>query len=187
MACIYGDVNRIETTGASRQTANQDNLPMQGVSASHELARTDLSRVNQYKDAIQRAAQAHQIDPAVVAAIISRETRGGSPHVMSNGWGDHGYAFGLMQVDRRHHKPEGEWNSQQHIIQGTGILAWFINQMKAKFPSWSKEQQLKGGIAAYNCGDQRVCSYEEIDSNTTRHDYSNDVVARAQFYKRNGF
>uniref|UniRef100_A0A0E9XA42 Lysozyme g n=1 Tax=Anguilla anguilla TaxID=7936 RepID=A0A0E9XA42_ANGAN len=59
--------------------------------------------------------------------------------------------------------------------------------MKAKFPSWSKEQQLKGGIAAYNCGDQRVCSYVEIDSNTTGHDYSNDVVARAQFYKRNGF
>lgn len=44
-----------------------------------------------------------------------------------------------------------------------------------------------GGIAAYNMGDGNVHSYENVDEKTTGKDYSNDVVARAKWYKRNGF
>ena len=69
-----------------------------------------------------------------------------------------------------------------------------------------------GGIAAYNQGDGNICkhrktrngcweamgasyngdydpaqSYRMVDSRTTGQDYSNDVVARAPFYKRNGY
>lgn len=43
-----------------------------------------------------------------------------------------------------------------------------------------------GGIAAYNMGDGNVHSYDNVDEKTTGKDYSNDVVARAQWYKRNG-
>lgn len=42
-----------------------------------------------------------------------------------------------------------------------------------------------GAIAAYNMGDGNVHSYESVDANTTGKDYSNDVVARAQWYKDN--
>ncbi|KAJ8358888.1 hypothetical protein SKAU_G00154130 [Synaphobranchus kaupii] len=170
MASIYGNILKVETTGASQQTANQDGLRMAGVSASHELARADLNRVSQYKRIITKVARAHQIDPAVIAAIISRETRGGSEH-----------------VDKRRHTPEGGWDSEQHLNQGTEILVSSIKQIQVKFASWSKEQQLKGGLAAYNMGASNVPSYQGIDSNTHMKDYSNDVVARAQFYKRNGF
>jgi len=44
-----------------------------------------------------------------------------------------------------------------------------------------------GGLAAYNMGDGNVHSYENVDENTTGEDYSNDVVARAQWYKRRCF
>jgi len=44
-----------------------------------------------------------------------------------------------------------------------------------------------GGIAAYNTGDKNVHSYENADANTTGRDFSNDVVARAQWYENNFF
>ncbi|KAJ8393668.1 hypothetical protein AAFF_G00058870 [Aldrovandia affinis] len=186
MASTYGDVTRIQTTGASAVTAGQDNLSMQGVQASNQLAETDLSRMNGYKGLITRVGRAQRMDPAVIAAIISRESRAGAPGILQDGWGDHGNAFGLMQVDRRHHTPEGRWDSEQHLTQATGILIHFIGKIQNKYPSWTKEQQFKGGIAAYNMGDGSVHSLE-VDSQTTGRDYANDVVARAQYYKGMGF
>lgn len=44
-----------------------------------------------------------------------------------------------------------------------------------------------GGIAAYNIGDRKVHSYENVDANTMGRDYSNDVVARAKWYKTHMF
>lgn len=44
-----------------------------------------------------------------------------------------------------------------------------------------------GGIAAYNMGDGNVHSYENVDAKTTGGDYSNDVVARAKWYKNHGY
>lgn len=62
------------------------------------MAAADLPSINQHRDKIIRAANRHGVEPAVVAGIISRETRGGRAAELINGWGDHGNAFGLMQV-----------------------------------------------------------------------------------------
>ncbi|KAL4630860.1 lysozyme g-like [Arapaima gigas] len=185
MASIYGDIMKVDTTGASKKTADQDKLSTTGVEASHQLAKTDLARMNQYKGIITKVGNNAQIDPAVISGIISRESRAGA--ALINGWGDHGNGFGLMQVDKRHHRIVGEWNSEEHLIQGTKILTDFISGVKAKFPNWSKEKVLKGGIAAYNFGLKNVQTYERLDMGTTNNDYSNDVVARAQWYKQNGY
>lgn len=46
---------------------------------------------------------------------------------------------------------------------------------------------LSAAIAAYNAGFKRMSkNYNEIDNHTTGQDYSNDVVARAQYFERNG-
>ncbi|XP_030623582.1 lysozyme g-like [Chanos chanos] len=186
MACIYGDVMRIPTTGASEQTGRQDGQPLQGERASHALAATDLSRMNKYKSTITKVARDHQMDPAVIAGIISRESRAGNA-LDKGGCGDHGNAHGLMQVDKRWHTPRGGPYSEEHISQGTKILCDSVKEIQRKFPNWSKEQQLKGGLSAYNMGASRVPSYEQTDINTTGGDYANDVLARAQWYKQNGF
>ncbi|KAI1903072.1 hypothetical protein AGOR_G00023440 [Albula goreensis] len=185
MACIYGDVMKMDTTGASEKTAKQDNLTVQGVDASHMLAQHDLNRMNKYRDLIIRVGRAHQMDPAVISGIISRESRAGA--ALTDGWGDHGNAFGLMQIDKRYHNPMGEWDSEQHVSQGTQILIELINEIKRKFRDWPKEHQFKGGIAAYNFGVKNVQTYEHLDVGTTGNDYSSDVVARAQWFKQNGF
>ncbi|XP_060783351.1 lysozyme g-like [Neoarius graeffei] len=185
MACIFGDVTKIDTTGASETTAKQDKLTIKGVEASFKLAGHDLKNMEQYKDIITKVGKAKQMDPAVIAGIISRESRAGA--VLVNGWGDHGNGFGLMQVDKRYHTPKGAWNSEEHVTQGTEILIDSIKVIQKKFSSWSKEQQFKGGISAYNAGPGNVRTYERMDIGTTGNDYANDVVARAQWFKGKGY
>ncbi|XP_061585756.1 lysozyme g-like [Cololabis saira] len=187
----YGDIMEVETTGASKVTAQQDKLRYSGVAASETMAKMDAERMKKYKTKILNVAKSFDIDPAIIAAIISRESRAGNTIKDNNGWGDWNTkrkafnAFGLMQVDVNpkggNHTAEGEWDSETHIQQGTRILVDFID----KFSSWPKEQQLKGGIAAYNAGDLNVESYANVDKHTTGRDYSNDVVARAKWYKEN--
>ncbi|XP_058653308.1 lysozyme g-like [Onychostoma macrolepis] len=185
MAYIYGDIMKIDTTGASEATAKQDKLTIKGVEASKKLAEHDLARMEKYKSMITKVGKAKKIDPAVIAAIISRESRAGA--LLKNGWEPVGNGFGLMQVDKRHHTPVGAWDSEQHVTQATEILISFIKEMKAKFPMWSQEQCFKGGISAYNAGVSTVRSYETIDARTTGQDYSNDVVARAKWFKSKGY
>ncbi|XP_053311965.1 lysozyme g-like [Spea bombifrons] len=181
----YGDINLIPTTGASCSTSSQDSLAYCGVRASERMAQTDIQRVNNLKDKIKSVANKKGMDPAVIAGIISRESRGGS--VLKNGWGDGGNAWGVMQVDKRYHKILGAWNSEEHISQGTDILIGMFNSIKNKFPNWTIHQHLKGAIAAYNTGSGRVSSFSGVDDSTTGKDYSNDVVARARFYRQNGY
>ncbi|XP_072127426.1 lysozyme g-like [Mobula birostris] len=181
----YGDITRVDTSGASQTTANQDRLGYSGVAASHKLMETDFQRANDYKSSIYQAANEYQIDPALIGAIASRESRVGAALV--NGRGDQGNAFGLMQVDKRWHSPRGSFDSVEHLKQGTGILVDMIGDIKRKFPSWTKEQQLKGALAAYNMGPHIVRDYQNVDASTTGQDYSNDVIARAQWLKKKGF
>ncbi|NXC44834.1 LYG protein, partial [Penelope pileata] len=181
----YGNVNRIGTTGASCKTAKPEGLSYCGVPASRKIAERDLGSMDRYKALIKRVGEQLCVEPAVIAGIISRESHAGK--ILKNGWGDSGNGFGLMQVDRRHHTPEGTWNGEAHIRQGTRILIAMINEIKRNFPRWTKDQQLKGGISAYNAGPRNVRSYDRMDIGTLHDDYANDVVARAQYYKQHGY
>ncbi|XP_077381756.1 lysozyme g-like [Festucalex cinctus] len=178
----YGDVLSIDTSGASQETANQDDLPYDGVDASHNMAETDLDRMNAYKEIIQKVGQQKRIDPAIIAGIISRQSRAGN--TLKDGWG--GDCWGLMQVNKNYHTLKGAWDSEEHIRQGTDILIGVIGNIKTKFRAWTAEQQLKGGLAAYNCGPRAVRAYDRVDENTSGGDFANDVVARAQWYKNHG-
>ncbi|XP_028991713.1 lysozyme g-like [Betta splendens] len=185
---VYGDIMRVETTGASERTAQQDKLGYSGVRASQTMAQTDVNRMNRYKAVINKVGANYGIEPALIAGIISRESRAGN--ALDGGWGDAGNAWGLMQVDVNPrgggHAARGAWDSEEHLCQGAEILVHFIERIQQKFPAWSREQQLKGGIAAYNMGDGNVHSYDSVDAHTTGRDYSNDVAARAQWYRAHG-
>ena len=71
-----------------------------GVRASHTMAQTDAGRMEKYKSFINNVAKKHVVDPAVIAAIISRESRAGNVifNTTPPGWGDNYNGFGLMQV-----------------------------------------------------------------------------------------
>ncbi|XP_053560872.1 lysozyme g-like, partial [Bombina bombina] len=180
----YGNILNVPTTGASCQTAKQDTLPYCGTTASERMAETDFRNMENYKTIIQSVASKLCVDAALIAGIISRETRAGG--VLKNGWGYDGNGFGLMQVQKAYHTLRGQWNSEEHISQATTILTDMIYAIGKKFPNWSTEQRLKGGIAAYNAGDENIYNID-VDSITTGGDYSNDVIARAILFKYLGY
>ena len=91
-------------TGASAQTGNQDGLTRKGVfgfRASQKMAETDAKALMKFKEKFAAAAKQFDLPPALLMAIASRESRGGA--VLVKGFGDHGFGFGLMQVDKRAH------------------------------------------------------------------------------------
>ncbi|XP_078512285.1 lysozyme g-like [Lissotriton helveticus] len=180
----YGDIKKVGTTGASCATARQDKLGYCGVRASQQMAATDLVKMNKFKAMMKAVGKKLCVDPALIAALASRESRAGS--ALRNGYGDGGNGFGLLQVDKRYHKPRGAWNSQEHITQAIEILVSMIKAISKKFPKWSVEQKLKGGIAAYNAGPGNVRNLN-VDSYTTGKDYASDVVARAHYYSGKGY
>ncbi|TKS68863.1 Lysozyme g [Collichthys lucidus] len=178
---------KVRTTGASKKTSEGNGLGYSGVDASETMAEEDADRMEKYRSKINSVGSTYEIDPALIAAIISRESRAGN--ALTNGWGDYSQAWGLMQVvdvnpQGGGHTAEGAWDSEEHLNQATEILVHFIKLIRNKFPGWSTEEQLKGGIAAYNMGDRSV-EDKDVDKKTTGRDYSNDVVARAQWYKNN--
>nr|BBA54586.1 lysozyme [Trichoplax sp. H2 MB-2014] len=182
----YGDFMRINPSGASSATARQDGLSYSGVAASNKLASNDYNRCLRYKSQFQSASSSTQIPVGLITAIASRESRCGGA-LDSNGYGDHGNGYGLMQVDKRYHSLQGGPYSSTHISQATNILISSINGVANNHRSWTKEQQMQGGVAAYNFGVGNVQSIGGMDIGTTGNDYSNDVVARAQWFHNNGF
>jgi peptidoglycan hydrolase-like protein with peptidoglycan-binding domain len=176
---------KYQPTGASNVTANQDRLPQRGftgVAASRKMAESDRARVLALTDKFVAAGRQFSIPPALLAAIASRETRGGA--VLRDGWGDHHNGFGVMQVDKRHHVVEGTDDpfGLSHIMQATRILRASIDQVAHNQPNWLAVRQMQGGVAGYNEGPGKVMTLDRTDVGSTGNDYSNDVWARAQFY-----
>jgi hypothetical protein len=185
------DLNAIlftyEPTGASERTARQDNLPAQGivgVKASEAMAEADRQRVQPLKAKFVEAGKTFDLPPALLAAIAGRETRCGN--VLNNeGFGDHGNAFGLMQVDKRFHSPvetEGGPAGEAHIHQATEILRDILDGVNRHFEGLSDSQSLQTAVSRYNGGDRQLPP--RSDEGTTGGDYMNDVWARARYYAK---
>lgn len=63
------------------------------------FAEMDLRALKPYRVLIKEVGLRHCVDPALIAAIISRESHGGV--VLKDGWDHKGLKFGLMQVLRQ--------------------------------------------------------------------------------------
>lgn len=175
-------LSTVPTTGASSLTAKQDNLSA-GIESSYKMAQTDLARVMKLADRFRQVGSKFDIPPAILAALASRESRCGAA-LDSQGFGDGGNAFGIMQVDRRFHKLAGVGDpaSFAHLEQAATIWVSFRQQVQTKHPDWEDEFILKGAVAAYNSGVGNVQTKNGMDIGTTGDDYGSDVIARAQFY-----
>ncbi|KAL2774307.1 lysozyme g-like protein 2 precursor [Daubentonia madagascariensis] len=173
----YGDIMTMETSGA---TCDRNSLISCGIHGSEMFAEMDLRAIKPYQTLIKEVGQRHCIDPAVIAAIISRESHGGT--VLRDGWDHRGLKFGLMQLDKQISHPVGTWDSKEHLLQAVGILTDRIKAIQKKFPTWSVAQHLKGGLSAFKSGIEAIVTPADIDD-----DYVDDILARARFYRRQGY
>ncbi|XP_012938414.2 glycine, glutamate and proline-rich protein [Aplysia californica] len=182
----HGNVMVLTVSGASSSTARQDGLSTGGLQSSYKMADNDYSELNKRKTCYYQAGKNNCIQPAVVAALASRESRGGKLLYRTKGYGDGYHAYGILQCDGGasglHSKcTQYAWDSCAHIdFMVKTLLVPYINQVKAKHPTWTQDQALKGGISAYNAGVGNVQTYAGMDLGTTGNDYANDVCARAQ-------
>lgn len=186
---FYGNIDQMDTSGASESTANINKLTSRGKDASSELAENDHKEMFKYKESIRKVGNNLQIHPALIAGIISRQSRAGTK-INSRGYGQtDSNCYGLMQINKAYHAVKGGAFSEEHLDQGTTFLVQLIKTMKRTQPQWTNEQQLKGALACYISGEERVIplAYEDVDSVTPNGDFASDVIARAQWFAENVF
>jgi len=120
---------------------------------------------------ILRAANRHEVDPALVKAIIMVESRY-NPHAISK----HG-AKGLMQLMPRTARSLGVVDSfnPEHNVNG-GVK--YLKQLLDEF-----DDNLKFALAAYNAGSSKVRRYRGIPPIKATQYYVNRVFKYYQYYK----
>lgn len=67
-----------------------------GLAMIRRTAEADIVRLRKYEIPIKRVARNLCLDPALIAAIISQESRAGL--LLDNGWDQERHKYGLMQV-----------------------------------------------------------------------------------------
>ncbi|XP_074066248.1 lysozyme g-like protein 1 [Macrotis lagotis] len=174
----YGNLRTFETPGASCIIGRRQGLNYCGVRASERLAEMDLPYVQRYQPTMRMIGRKYCIDPALIAGIMSRESYGGN--VLVNG-GNVGSGNGLVQTGGVQHIPT-YWTSETRVNQVTEILIKRIKEIQRKFPTWTTDQYLRGGLCAYNEGIGYVRSNQDLSC-----DFCNDVLARGRYYQRRGF
>jgi soluble lytic murein transglycosylase-like protein len=165
--------------GAGEETAFYGKVPT-GAEGSRQMANEDRARLAEYQGLFEEVGSKFGLPPALLAGMASRETRGGSDSQLGadgySRWDGQGY--GLLQVDKRFHSPEGGPRSREHLEQAAGILADFVAQMEREHPDWPEAERLQAAVAAYNAG--RAGPRGDLDRHTQGGDYSGDVWVRAQ-------
>ncbi|XP_055864299.1 glycine, glutamate and proline-rich protein-like [Biomphalaria glabrata] len=176
-----GDVMTLHPTGKASG----------GVAASHAEVQHDVTALEKHRHCYQASADNNCIQASVIAAVASRESRGGTLLVATHGYGDLGHAWGIMQCDTRYSGlpcTSVPWDSCEHIeMMVHRMLVPNVHSLHTKHPAWPMSHCLQGAVAGYNCGLSRVTSFETADTHTTGHDYSNDVIARAQWLHQHGW
>ena len=153
-----------KTAGASSTTARGNGVGGQGEEASEAMADQDRKRLLGMRDSFMAAADKYDLPPALLAAIASRETRGGN-QLRWDGYSQwDGNGFGVMQVDYRHHRPQGSARSQAHVEQAAAILADYRKVIQRNFPDWTESRQLQAAVYAYNRGPGSVTSSGSLDA-----------------------
>lgn len=142
--------------------------------------------------AINAACAAWGENVAVLSAICLRESGAGwapgySSPGRADGWGDHGFAWGLWQIDRRYHQAftdsEARADPELQARQACRILHEAREWLRDRLPNLSADELERATIAAYNAGPGAVHHWAvvgaDVDRATTNGNYSRDVINRA--------
>ncbi|NXQ71125.1 LYG protein, partial [Quiscalus mexicanus] len=149
-----------------------------GYAMIRRTAEADLPRLRRYEIPIKRVARNLCLEPALIGAIMSQESRVGL--LLDNGWDRARQKYGLMQISRQQVQPSVTWDSEEHINQCSNILVLSINEVRARHPTWSWDRQLRGGISAYNASVNSVQTYNKMGIGKT-HNYASDGDVRLRF------
>ncbi|UQA62229.1 type VI secretion system tip protein TssI/VgrG [Polyangium aurulentum] len=157
-----------------------------------QIAAARKAQAEKYQDLAKQIGEKYNIPPAMALAWMNRESAFGE-YLNKDGYSKFdGQGFGMFQVDKRYHTPQGgpaDWN---HIDQAMGIFNDYKGQIRSKNPGWTEEEYNAAALVAYNSGPGSVrtrpsdaASWAQLDKGTAHDDYSRDIWAEAQWYSKN--
>jgi len=154
-----------------------------------KLLNRDMPEIVKHWDIFNEIGMQYQIDPALLAAIASRES-GIGQLLDGEHKGDSGHGHGWMQIDDRSFggwlKSAAWWIPKVNVEQGAKVLKEKIKQvMNYGAPA---DLALQIGLAGYNQGAwgawQDYKKYGDPDKTTTGRNYSKDVFKRAELIRQ---
>lgn len=135
------------------------------------------------------AAKRHELPPAYVLAVASRETG------IRNMLGDGGHGVGVIQIDIRFHsiarraRETGSWrtNPAPLVDYGVQMLAENVAWARQRWPKYTEHatSALKIASSAYNAGRGGAAqgvAEGDSDLRTTGRNYGRDVLARMDVF-----
>ncbi|XP_020759761.2 lysozyme g-like protein 1 [Odocoileus virginianus] len=173
----YGDIRTLHTPGASCGIGRRQGLSYCGVRASERLAEIDMPFLLRYRPVIRTVGQKYCVDPAVIAGVLSRQSHGSNVLANVDGVGD-----GVKMVQDPGLYAPTSWISEAQVSRVTEVLTVRIKEIQRRFPTWTPDQCLRGGLCAYAGGAGYIRSSQDLSC-----DFCNDVLARAKYFKRQGF
>lgn len=162
--------------------------PDTGGTAAPDPGATGAGLPRQYQrlmPAVERAAERHRVSPALILALMDRET--GDPDRIGFGGRNpsvtNGNDFGLMQINRAAHPAffrDHDWTDPaQNIDYGASVIADNLRHY---------DGDVTRAAAAYNAGpgavDRALAGGRSADSVTTGGDYGSDVARRYAHFRR---
>ena len=104
-----------------------------------------------------------------------------------------GYGYGLLQVDRRYHTPEGDAFGEGSAEQGIRVFRENLSAIEKAHPDWSREEHLAGALVAYNSGSASAAArpstpegWAALDAGTAPEKrYSRSGWAQAAWFAQN--
>ena len=75
----------------------------------------------------------------------------------------------------------------EYLKHGVDELVKLIDQITDRYQDWTEKQQMRAGIAAWDCGPYQILSNTLIDYYTVGMDFSSDIFSRAQYFAQNGY
>ena len=166
------DLFAIQVVGAGPLTIKADGNRYDGFATSAAMALHDYHRLAyilhiETRDELEKAHP--DIPGPLLTAVASRESGIGAA-LTSDGWGDRGNAFGILQVDHRYHTLLGPPDpySFAHMQQAAGILAKAHDDMMTKFPDWQPAMQWRAAVHGPSLTRQPALSLCNVSYGGTR-------------------
>jgi hypothetical protein len=148
---------------------------------------------DKYAPLAAKLGDRHGLPPALLLGWMSQESGLGA-ELRPDGYSKvDGYGYGLLQVDRRYHTPEGDAFGEGSVEQGVRVFKENLAAVEKAHPDWSREEHLAGALVGYNSGGAASGArpntpegWAALDAGTAPAErYSRSVWAQAAWFAQN--
>ena len=173
---VLADAQIYEYVGPTGQV-NLTNVPTnERVTAVRRKARYHSGVANlELEQAVDRAAQQHHVQPALLLAVMKAESSFNPTAVSKAG------AVGLMQLIPEtaiRHGVHNLYDANDNITGGAKHLRYLLDRFHGN---------IRLALAAYNAGERKVDRYRQIPPYKETQDYVKRVLVYYRSYKKDGW